>query len=611
MTIRSRTPETLTAVARQQQLAGLTTGRIAVTTKPNDDRMMRALTPVKPAAASPASATIRKVYDDAEASRTEELDGSIMTLNVEDVHTYDKDVRIGPNPKHEEIKASLLKQGNNHRFSVTRRPNDSRYFVSAGGNTRLRIIKELWRTTQDKQWRTVDVVYRVWKKESNIVLAHMAENDVRADYTFWERALSIETLAEELKNERGGEVSTSDLVEAMKSVGIPRSAKYIQTARFATTSLQPIGRWLDFDVTQSVLAPAYRALERLATELAAGDRVGRVLRDVAVDLGEALEVRSKEASEEEPRVTVALDASAASSLVDRWQQEVATLLDTSRDGLRRMLEAQAQSPRLTAETLLAISRGEGVSFPQGRGALPPPPLGATVPAAQAPTTVAPPAPAPNVGAGAQMPLRPALISPVAPAGMPAATPATVDAQLPAVELPDDIPPNLAAAGAAGLAQHYFLKAMVQLTSLVELEDCVGVRLNSMPLGYLMELPPNGFDLNSAGQPVEDAYLRRCTWLFLAALSGQHDRRAVAKLPADSAWRHLADQGQTAQFMSAALADEQPAWPSRQAIYAPYIADVLLHHQLGPLTIELLNQAHKLMHETPERNLGDLTQLLSA
>ncbi|MFK9827971.1 hypothetical protein ACJENK_25775, partial [Escherichia coli] len=66
------------------------------------------------------------------------------------------------------------------------------------------------------------------------------------------------------------------------------------------------------------------------------------MRDVAVDLGEALEVRSKEASEEEPRVTVALDASAASSLVDRWQQEVATLLDTSRDGLRRMLEAQAQ-----------------------------------------------------------------------------------------------------------------------------------------------------------------------------------------------------------------------------------------------------------------------------
>ncbi|MFX8137454.1 hypothetical protein ABTL00_19705, partial [Acinetobacter baumannii] len=60
-----------------------------MTTKPNDDRMMRALTPVKPAAASPASATIRKVYDDAEASRTEELDGSIMTLNVEDVHTYD------------------------------------------------------------------------------------------------------------------------------------------------------------------------------------------------------------------------------------------------------------------------------------------------------------------------------------------------------------------------------------------------------------------------------------------------------------------------------------------------------------------------------------------
>jgi ParB family protein of integrating conjugative element (PFGI_1 class) len=610
MTIRSRTPETLTAVARQQQLAGLTTGRIAVTTKPNDDRMMRALTPVKPAA-SPASATLRKVYDDAEASRTEELDGSIMTLNVEDVHTYDKDVRVGPNPKYDEIKASLLKQGNNHRFSVTRRPNDSRYFVSAGGNTRLRIIKELWRTTQDKQWRTVDVVYRVWKKESSIVLAHMAENDVRADYTFWERALGIERLAEELTIERGGEVSTTDLADAMKSVGIPRSVKYIQTARFATTALRPVGRWLEVGVTQNVIAPAYRALEKLCGELGARpESVQTVLQEILSDLSETLEIRSKEACEAELPTAVILDQEAAIGLINRWQQGVATLVDSTVDGLSRMLEAQAQSPRIAAETLRAISRGEGVSYPQTRGTLPPPPTGASAPPAPARAPAAPVAPA--VASPAQQPLRPPIIAPVTPAGLATSTVAEqANALLPAVELPDDIPPNLAAAGAAGLAQHQFLKAMVQLTSLVELEDCVGVRLNSMPLGYLMELPPNGFELNSAGQPVEDAYLRRCTWLFLAALSGQHDSRAVAQLPAESAWRNLADQGQTAQFMSAALADEQPSWPSRQAIYAPYIADVLLHHQLGPLTIALLNQAHKLMHETPERNLGDLTQLLPA
>lgn len=203
------------------------------------------------------------------------------------------------------------------------------------------------------------------------------------------------------------------------------------------------------------------------------------------------------------------------------------------------------------------------------------------------------------------------MAPVTPAGMPAKSAGQGEAQLPAVELPDDIPPNLAAAGAAGLAQHEFLKAMVQLTSLVDLEDCVGVHLNSMPLGYLMEPPSNGFELDAAGQQVEDAYLRRCTWLFLAALSGQHDQRAVAKLPADSVWRQFADQGQTVQFMSTALTDGQPAWPSRQAVFAPYVADVLLHPQLGPLAIEVLGLAHKLMRETPERGLGDLTQLLPA
>lgn len=579
--------------------------------KSNDDRMMRALTPVKPAP-STASATLRKVYDDADANRTEELDGSMMTLNVEDVYTYDRDVRIGPNPKYEEIKASLISQGNNHRFSVTRRPGDSRYFISAGGNTRLRIIKELWRTTQDKKWRTIDVVYRVWRNESSVILAHLAENDVRAGITFWERACGIEELEVALKNERGGEVATSELIEALKSAGMPRSAKYIQTARFTTTFLRPIGRWLDFDVTQSVIAPAYRALERLGVDLGAQPKsVTASFHETLADLGETMEIRSKEASDAEPPVAVILDQEAANALVSRWQHGIAALVDTTIDGLRRMLEAQAQSPRIAAEALRAVGRGEGVAYPQGRGTLPPPPVGASAPAAQPPVRTPAPSATPAAAAPSQQPLRPALMAPVTPAGMPAKSAGQGEAQLPAVELPDDIPPNLAAAGAAGLAQHEFLKAMVQLTSLVDLEDCVGVHLNSMPLGYLMEPPSNGFELDAAGQQVEDAYLRRCTWLFLAALSGQHDQRAVAKLPADSVWRQFADQGQTVQFMSTALTDGQPAWPSRQAVFAPYVADVLLHPQLGPLAIEVLGLAHKLMRETPERGLGDLTQLLPA
>lgn len=82
--------------------------------------------------------------------------------------------------------------------------------------------------------------------------------------------------------------------------------------------------------------------------------------------------------------------------------------------------------------------------------------------------------------------------------------------------------------------------MVQFMFFVELEDCVGVCLNSMFLGYLMELFLNGFELNLVGQFVEDVYLWCCIWFFLVVLLGQYDCCVVVKLFVDLVWCYFVD-----------------------------------------------------------------------
>jgi len=47
--------------------------------------------------------------------------------------------------------------------------------VESGGNTRLKILKELYKETADEAFNTVHCLFIPWKSESTILTAHLIE----------------------------------------------------------------------------------------------------------------------------------------------------------------------------------------------------------------------------------------------------------------------------------------------------------------------------------------------------------------------------------------------------------------------------------------------------
>src|SRR5690606_2403272 len=121
-----------------------------------------------------------------------------MRMDVDQIRRYDHDPRRNRNSKYAEIKASILAAGDQEDplespLVVTKRPGDPdpRYMVSAGGNTRLCILQELWKETGNERFKQTWVIFKPWDSECRTLLSHLKENDLRGDLIFIDRALAI------------------------------------------------------------------------------------------------------------------------------------------------------------------------------------------------------------------------------------------------------------------------------------------------------------------------------------------------------------------------------------------------------------------------------------
>ncbi|MEF8690748.1 UNVERIFIED_CONTAM: hypothetical protein NO986_25355, partial [Comamonas sp. A-3] len=139
-----------------------------------------------------AEAAKAALHRDSERSTTsfdpmDEIDGSIIVLDVFDIDEYSLNPRKKANSQRAEIKASMKVDGITNMFSVTRRNPTEKYFPYGGGNTRVEIAKELVNEGVEKL-RRIHVVTRKWPGEAAVIAAHLSENDNRSDISFWERA---------------------------------------------------------------------------------------------------------------------------------------------------------------------------------------------------------------------------------------------------------------------------------------------------------------------------------------------------------------------------------------------------------------------------------------
>ncbi|MCP5314511.1 MAG: ParB N-terminal domain-containing protein [Chromatiaceae bacterium] len=165
----------------------------------------------------------------------------LLELDVSAIQLYDHNPRQGDNPEYQRIKASVRAEGLDQPLVVTRRPGEAIYMLQAGGNTRLRILQELFAETGDKRFARVSCLYRPWTREMDVLLAHLRENDLRSDLTFLDKALAVREARRLLEEEHGGSgVTQMQLAAMLRERGYGLGQGRISQMAYAVERLYPL-----------------------------------------------------------------------------------------------------------------------------------------------------------------------------------------------------------------------------------------------------------------------------------------------------------------------------------------------------------------------------------
>jgi ParB family protein of integrating conjugative element (PFGI_1 class) len=161
-----------------------------------------------------------------------------MVVAVDEIEVYDHNPRQLANDKYEEIKASIRASGMDQTLTITRRPGAPRYMIAAGGNTRLQAVKALWKETGDERFDSIHCLYRPWAGDTDTLVAHLKENDVRGDLSFIDRARGLSQLQAMVEADRGSSLSQRESLSFLGKQGYGVSHPVLVSVNYAIQSLE-------------------------------------------------------------------------------------------------------------------------------------------------------------------------------------------------------------------------------------------------------------------------------------------------------------------------------------------------------------------------------------
>lgn len=146
-----------------------------------------------------------------------------LVLTLDEVNPYPDNPRTTRNPKYDDIKASIRARGLDTVPKVTRDPErpELGYFFSDGGNTRYAILSELWQETGEERFYRFSCMFKPWPGRLSCVIGHLAENEVRGDLTFIEKAFGIKQARTLFEEQLGKTVSLRELSTLLGGAGYP------------------------------------------------------------------------------------------------------------------------------------------------------------------------------------------------------------------------------------------------------------------------------------------------------------------------------------------------------------------------------------------------------
>ena len=189
-----------------------------------------------------------------------------IELGIEEIRPYEHNPRRTRNAKFEDIKESIRACGLRSPITVTQRPGETHYIVEAGGNTRLLALRQLWAETKDPRFRRLVVLFRPWRSETQVLTAHLIENEQRGDMSFWDRATGIVALKSRLEAEQGRALTLRPLEDALHGLGLAVNTATLALYLYTTDRLRALGEVVPdlagLDV--KTLQPRLNALRRYA-----------------------------------------------------------------------------------------------------------------------------------------------------------------------------------------------------------------------------------------------------------------------------------------------------------------------------------------------------------
>lgn len=145
-------------------------------------------------------------------------------LTLDQLRPYDRNPRRTRNFKYEDLKDSIRSIGLINPFTVTRRPNDPdpRWMIEGGGNTRLKILNELWQETAERRFYELTCIVQPWRSEIVVYAKHLAENegDLRSELLPVDKALALKELREMIEGDAGKRMSASGFVRELEQLGL-------------------------------------------------------------------------------------------------------------------------------------------------------------------------------------------------------------------------------------------------------------------------------------------------------------------------------------------------------------------------------------------------------
>ncbi|HEY2454453.1 MAG TPA: ParB family protein [Scandinavium sp.] len=180
-----------------------------------------------------------------------------MVLTLDQLRPNPDNPRTSRNPRYDSIKASILARGLDSIPKVTCDPEgDGVYIFSDGGNTRYQILCELWQETGDEKFYRIHTIFKPWPGRLKCVIGHLAENDVRGDLSYIEKAFGIHKARVIWEEQLQRGVTLRELSDLLSKEGYPIDNSSISRMEDTLNYLYPhMPRLLEGGMSRGQITP--------------------------------------------------------------------------------------------------------------------------------------------------------------------------------------------------------------------------------------------------------------------------------------------------------------------------------------------------------------------